>query len=244
MSSSNSNAPNSTPNGSSTTTPKRSSDASNSTSGSPITGYAANGQFSDLKDLSAEIASEAGLKLRSDDAFRWLSTGGFSDDYHGAVGVGGLDVGAVKQLAALFGSKQEDPWEISRYNHYTLNLRGAEETTVSVLQEGRVHKSKTYMRAGRRLPTFGLWNDLIEAIGRSPDLLEISTTLKNKLVLRYGEALGQFHLNHAMQMLEVMLVDGWVQARVNKKRPLGKHLKSTIMTGNFAPNADAVADRV
>jgi len=206
--------------------------------------YAANGQFDDLKDLSAKIAADIGLHLRPDDAFRWLSTGGFSDDYLGAVGIGGLDIGAVKQLATLFGQKQEAPWEISKYNRYTLNIKGASKTDVSVLQEGRIHKSTTYLRGDRRLPTFGLWGDLIDAMAQNPDLQEMSELLKNKLILRYGDELGRFHLNHAMQMLEVMLVDGWVRAKVNKKRPLGKHLKSSIMTGNFAPNTDEVAKRV
>ncbi len=42
--------------------------------------YAANGQFSDLQKHCRDIAKDAGLKLTPEQAFRWLSQGGFTND--------------------------------------------------------------------------------------------------------------------------------------------------------------------
>ena len=47
-----------------------------------IFGYTANGCFSDLKEMTREIAREAGLELDASSAFQWLGTGGFLTELH------------------------------------------------------------------------------------------------------------------------------------------------------------------
>ena len=206
--------------------------------------YAGNGQFTDLQEFSRQIAADSGLKMTPNEAFHWLTTGGFGDDYHGAVGVGGQDVAAVKQLTTLFATRQEVPWEISKHNHFEVDVEEAEQVEVPVLDNGRIVRSVCFVRDGRRLPTFGLWADLHETLRVTNDLYTIYNDLKNKLVERYGENLGKFHADHAMQMLEVMLADGWVKGSTVEGRPLGKHFKSVAMTGNFKPNADELSRKI
>jgi len=206
--------------------------------------YAGNGQFTDLQEYSSKIAADAGLNMNPEDAFRWLSTGGFTDDYLGAVGIGGQDIGAVKQLTAFFGKRDEVAWEISKFNHFELNLEGAEEIFVAALQAGKIYKTKCFLRDGRRLPTFGLWGDLLQTLQITHDLYTIQRHLKEVLSKRYGAESGSFHADHAMQMLEVMIDDGWVRSSLDKSRPVGKHFKSTAISGNFGMNQDDLTKRM
>jgi len=206
--------------------------------------YAGNGQFTDLQEFSSKLASDAGLNMNAEEAFRWLSNGGFADDYLGGVGIGGQDIGAVKQLTAFFGKRDEVAWEISKYNHFELNLDGADEVYDAALQSGRIYRSKCFVRDDRRLPTFGLWGDLLQTLQITSDLFTLHTHLKDVLIKRYGPSVGSFHADHAMQMLEVMVDDGWVRPSLDKARPTGKHFKSSAMGGNFGFNQDQLTKRM
>jgi flavin-dependent dehydrogenase len=203
--------------------------------------YAGNGQFTDLEEHTSKIAKEAGLSMRPKEAFRWLSTGGFSDDVLGFTGIGGLDVGGVKQIAAMFGDKEELPWEVSRFNHFELNLRAAETVAIPVLQNGRILRAKCFVRADRRLPVLGMFDRVVRALEKHADINDIAKFFDADARKRDPKSV-EFQFMLSMQALEVMLNDGWVVGKHNKKKPLMK-VTSKALSGNIMHNTDALTVR-
>lgn len=203
--------------------------------------YAGNGQFTDLEEHTSRIAKEAGLSMRPKEAFRWLSTGGFSDDVLGFTGIGGLDVGGVKQIAAMFGDKDELPWEVSRFNHFELNLRAAETVAIPVLQNGRILRAKCFVRADRRLPVLGMFDRVVRALEQHSDINDIARFFDADARKRDPRSV-EFQFMLSMQALEVMLNDGWVVGKHNKKKPLMR-VTSKAMSGNIMHNTDALTVR-
>ncbi len=106
--------------------------------------YAANGQFSDLHDITSEIAKDAGLKLTPKEAFRWLSQGGFNPGDGSRPGIGGLDFGAVHEIAHRFVDKPDGDWTINKYNTFRLNLLGAKKIKVPFLKGGCIELRDAY----------------------------------------------------------------------------------------------------
>jgi flavin-dependent dehydrogenase len=204
--------------------------------------YAGNGQFTDLEEHTSRIAKEAGLSMRPKDAFRWLSTGGFSDDVLGFTGLGGLDVGGVKQVAAMFGGKDELEWEIARFNRFELNLRAAETVAIPVLQNGRILRAKCFIRAERRLPMVGMFARVVQALEKHRDLHQIADFF-NAEAKRVDAKSVDFQFMLAMQALETMLHDGWVTGTHDRKKPLMR-ITSKTMSGNIMHNQDELTMRL
>lgn len=180
--------------------------------------YSANGMFEEIRENCVEIARDAGLRLSPAEAFRWLSQGGLGDDYPGQVGVGGLDVAAVKQIMERFtGGKAA--WTISGKNTFKLNMNGATESTIGVLENGRIRRAACWERAGRRLAELGIQGEVIRALRQTSDAESIMRALRASL----GRDATPEHLavwiNQAMQVLEVMTNDYWVIASSKKGRP-------------------------
>ncbi len=180
--------------------------------------YAANGQFTDLQNHTAKIAQDAGLKLTPEAAFQWLGTGGFVDEFAGQVGIGGLDISAIKQVTGLFLDGQLG-WQLNRYNSFKLNLVEAEETNLPIFQDGRITSCKCYSRDGNRLPVTGLNELLIQILLRHSDISEILGQLtaffkKNSQGIPLRQMVG-----HAFQPFEVMVAEGWVTGSFDPTRP-------------------------
>lgn len=204
--------------------------------------YAGNGQFTDLEKHSAKIAKDAGLKMRPKEAFRWLSTGGFTDDVQGLVGLGGVDLGGVKSLAARFGGYKELAWEINNANHFTLNLKGATQVATATLKNGEIIKAVEFVRDGKRLPTVGMFNIVIQVLKQHQDLEAIDGSLKRVCAQHYGTD-AAVHQMLCYQCLESMLNDGWVVGVMDKKRPR-MDFRSRAVSGNFVPNSDELTQRL
>ncbi|RQH33448.1 NAD(P)/FAD-dependent oxidoreductase [Okeania hirsuta] len=180
--------------------------------------YAANGQFSDLQKHCRDIAKDAGLKLTPEQAFRWLSQGGFTNDVLGQAGVGGLDLTGTKQIMQRFAQK-DSSWEISGYNIFKLNLEGAKQEDLPVYNNGRIEKIKSYVKDEQRLPLTGFYAALVKILERTSDIQQISALLKKSLTSQYSPQHTQVAFNHALQCLEVMVSEGWVTAKIDKKKP-------------------------
>jgi len=204
--------------------------------------YAGNGQFTDLEAHSAKIAKDAGLNMRPKDAFRWLSTGGFADDLQGAVGIGGVDLGGVKALAARFGNKESLGWEISKFNSFKLQLNGAVETPTPYLQDGQIVPAMSFERGGCQLPSYGMFNVVLNVLARQSELKEIMDEIKSVCTKKYGSQ-APLHEMICYQILESMLSDGWIVGKVNKKRPM-MNFKSSAISGNFTDNEDELTKRI
>lgn len=208
--------------------------------------YAGNGQFTDLQEHSARIAKEAGIDMSPQEAFRWLSTGGFSDEIIGHVGIGGLDLGGAKQVVAIFGEDDsgELEWEISKHNVLRLNLEGAEKIKMPVLKAGRILQADCYVRGTKRLPMVGGFPTVIAALGSTTDAVEAWQMIQRALTPRAKnkQDLG-LQVMLAMQAMESMLVDGWIEGSVDDtKRKLP--FKSVGMSGNFQLNDDELSHRL
>ena len=204
--------------------------------------YAGNGQFTDLEEHSARIAKDAGINMRPKEAFRWLSTGGFADDAQGAVGIGGVDLGGVKALAARFGGKDELGWELSKYNSFKLQLKGAKKIATPYLQGGQIVPAMSFERGGRLLPSYGMFNIVLNVLGRQTELKEIMDDLKSTCKKKYGIH-APLQEMICIQVLESMVADGWVVGKINKKRPM-MNFSSSAISGNFAANEDELTRRI
>lgn len=180
--------------------------------------YAANGQFTDLQDYTAKIAADAGLDLSPEEAFRWLSTGGFANDTPGQALIGSFDLASMKQVLGLFAGESQS-WALNRYNWLALNLDGAKTDQIPLLHEGKIHRQHCFVREGRSLPVAGLYQLNIEILKRYNDISDIIQQLLAYFQHKPLGATPQIALYYALQSLEVMLSEGWLQARFDPNRP-------------------------
>jgi flavin-dependent dehydrogenase len=177
--------------------------------------YAANAQFEDLKEHCKDIAKASGLRLTPDAAWRWLASGGFSNDFIGQAGIGAVTVASLKQILQKFSDKSTE-WILSRYNVFELNLRNAERIMIPTYVDGRIEAVPCLIRGDRRLPLVGVFGVLVELLERHKDAQSLFKALNHAVV---GEGTLGTGLEHAMQCLEVMVSDQWVMARLDKKKP-------------------------
>ncbi len=180
--------------------------------------YSANGIFTDLQGYTSEIARDAGLDLSPKKAFQWLGTGGFAYDNPGQVGIGGLDLAGAKQVAQIF-LDADAPWEASKYNVYRLNVSESELQDMPVYLEGRVLRAKAYVRGAKRLPLVGLFEIVVDLLTKHPDIQGFLLALQLRVgsTMKGPEADVTVHL--ALQVLEVLVNDGWVLGRLDPTKP-------------------------
>ena len=176
--------------------------------------YAANGCFTDLQEHCQKIAKDAGLKLNPAQAWRWLAQGGFSNQTIEAAAFGAFDVGSSKKLIEIFSGK-ESKYSFTKYNEFHLNLANAKEIQQGKLFEGRIEQVDCYMRGDSILPNTGLWKPMIDLLKQKSDLKEIIQFLEDA-VNKNPSVKSIFPY---VQIIEAMLIDGWVVGKLNKSRP-------------------------
>jgi hypothetical protein len=184
--------------------------------------YSANGQFTDLQDLTANIAKEAGLKLTPQDAFRWLSFGGFTSEDWLAPGLGALDLVGVKEVAKMFSGAQKAIWDINKYNVFKLNLLGATKEKVAICHQGRIVPVDSYRRGERVLPGAGLFGTMIQILKQPVDAKQLVEAIRFRSMSR-PDAPGMLSHDHFFQQcmatLETMVAEGWVSGKLDKAKP-------------------------
>ena len=179
--------------------------------------YVGNGRFTDLRENTSKIAKEAGLDLNPDDAFRWLSTGGFSNDTYQFAQIGTWDVTAMKLLIQWF-SGQEAVWQISQNNVFEVNLDGADREFVPIMQNGRIEKVRAWVRDGKVLPNYGDFVPVLRAIrldGRAEAFVPQLQKFFQERGIDYRE-----HMPRMLQTLEALVTEGWVKASLDPDQPL------------------------
>lgn len=182
--------------------------------------YAANGRFTDLQEYCTKIAKEAGLKLSPQQAWRWLAQGGFSNQNIEQAGFGTFDIGSSKQIINQF-SGRKSSFQITKLNDFKLNLNNAEEVYLGDFKDGRITPVKCYKRGESLLPMSGAWKTMVEILKTESDLETIYGMLSKRIsdvAISGARGIGIFIY---LQALEVMVNEGWVIGRHNKKRPLG-----------------------
>jgi len=178
--------------------------------------YAGNGQFSDLEEHTRKIARKAGLRLSAKSAFQWLANGGFLDDIPGRAGIGGLDIGATKEVAKLFtGDEAAADWKISQFNVFNLNLKRATKESFPYFSEGKIIKAYGYRRGIKWLPLITHNAILVDLLKKHSDVHALIDALRAHYSARPGRSKSRIAVNvqQAMATLEVLLVDGWVEGK-------------------------------
>jgi hypothetical protein len=156
--------------------------------------------------------------MKADDAFRWISFGGLSDDVPGQAGIGGLDISGVKQVMARFTGTKAN-WLVDGKNTFKLNLAGAKETTVGYLENGRIYRIPCWERNDTKLIALGIQAHLIDVLKKGvSDIGEIlhrmgmsgspTTTVSDR---------GRISVIGA---LEAMAADYWVTCSLKRGRPV------------------------
>lgn len=180
--------------------------------------YAANSCFTDLKEHCQKIASDSGMKLNPSQAWRWLAQGGFANQNLQTAGMGSFDVMSTKTLLERFsGSKSK--FTITQFNEFHLNLRHATEQDIAMPANGRIQRIPCYVRGEAMLPMTGDWRTMTEILRTESDI----ETIYKKLLhggARIDAGGRNIVVTRYLQILEVMLTDGWVMGKVNKRRPM------------------------
>ncbi len=180
--------------------------------------YTANGQFRDLQEYTTEIAKDAGLELEPERAFMWLGTGGFTHDNPALASLGVFSLGAVKAFTEMFlGGKGE--WEINKYNTFSINLRGAEQDTIPVYEDGKVRAVKCYRRDAKALPAHGLYKLLIDVLLHTDRAQYILVNLRKYFEDKRSYSNPEEGVAHALEVLESMVRQGWVIGKSQGKHP-------------------------
>jgi flavin-dependent dehydrogenase len=180
--------------------------------------YAANGQFKNLREHCKEIAEEAGLELTPDAAWRWISQGGFTNEAIGQPAIAGFDLDSARQVAQML-TREEFTWQASDYNVFHLDLEGAVEEFVPVYFEGRIHKTNCYFRGNYRLPFTGMYGLLLQVLRYASDIETIFKDLIDLIKSRFPAAHARVAFRQAIQVLEIMVSEGWVKASLDETKP-------------------------
>lgn len=189
--------------------------------------YAANGRFTDLQEYCKDIAKEAGLNLNPSQAWRWLAQGGFTNQSIERAGFGTFDVGSSKRIIEQF-SGRDSKYQITKLNEFKLNLKNVKEIYKGQLVEGRIQRVPCYKRGESVLPMIGTWRVMVDILKQESDLETIYKYLADKLSGTNEGAQG-IAIFVYLQTLEVMVNQGWVIGKHNKKRPLGTFMGGRLI---------------
>lgn len=189
--------------------------------------YSGNGLFKNILDNCSKIAQAAGLTLSPDAAFRWLSHGGI-DDHLGQFAIGGLGLSGLKAVQHRFAHETDEAVTcmIDGATHFKLKLEGATKAIMAAPQMGRVLKIDVLERGGMRLPLVGHYQTLREVLSRESSTERVVAALKQALAAKYPAErhLGPV-LSQAMQALEAMTTQGWVEC---ERRPGGTAIRMSV----------------
>ena len=176
--------------------------------------YSSNGRFTDLKEHCTEIAASAGLTLGADEAFRWLSTGGFTDEVPGIARASSWRVRALKLIVQHF-SGDRATFEATRFNRLFLNLEGATRDKFAVHQGGRTIPIDAYRRGNHVLPLAACFMVLHHALGKHSNIhevMDLSLAIMRDMRFFPTEAESQAQI---LDALETMVTEGWVRGEID-----------------------------
>lgn len=180
--------------------------------------YANNGQLTDLREQCREIAHDSGLQLTADDAWRWLAQGGFANDVLGQAMVGGYDLASVKQVTQRF-LGQPSKWTVSSVNRVRMALDGATMETVPYYRQGKVVPIRSFERGGKRLLMVGPIGLIAKLVPQHPRTPQLLAAVRREMTERVGAGAAEQAVQDALQGLELLLTEGWVEGSVEPGHP-------------------------
>ena len=180
--------------------------------------YSVNAKFTDLKEYCSEIATDSGLSLNADDAFRWLSTGGFADEVPGLAFAGTFEIKAIKGLLGRFGG-EEAGWAVRSKNVFKLNSEGAHQEFQALYHNGRVHQTPSLRRGANTLPIVGTYKYVYNALKRENEIQMLAERFMYESE-RDGRPASQDVATKCLETLEALVSEGWVKASYDPSLPL------------------------
>ena len=180
--------------------------------------YSANDRFTDLKSHCSKIASEAGLELSPQQAWRWLAQGGFVNTGRAGPAAGSFDLACAKGLIEWFHG-EECGYAFDTHNVFRLNLDGADETSFPEFKEGRILRQKCLNRDGRVLPISGSYQTLIQTLKQKNDIASILGVWREMAERRLTPEERGPMITLLLTTLDAMVAEGWVTAASDPSRP-------------------------
>ncbi|MCB9845366.1 MAG: tryptophan 7-halogenase [Phycisphaeraceae bacterium] len=180
--------------------------------------YASNGCFTELKEYCGNIAKDAGLKLDPRQAWEWLALGGFTSQYVGLAQAAHWDLFGAKKMVDMFLGFREFRFQV--YNQFRLDLKDAKKDRIGALREGRVLPVECFRRGRHLLPNSGHFGLLIHVLKQTRDGVKLVDALRKEIAKRHQPEHCNQVLNRHLEALEAMIQEGWVDARLDKSRPM------------------------
>ena len=174
--------------------------------------YTQNGQFSDLKDYAREISSDSGLNLSSDEAWRWLGTGGFIDNSTSSTDIAGFALYVTKNITASFCDENVD-YKIFGKTHFRLDLEGATKEWAANYYGGRIHRHECYVRNGKSLPLLGVCGFLTHGLAQertAEQIIGAADLFRTQHDMSQEDRIRLPRL--VVETMEALVLDGWVIA--------------------------------
>ncbi|AIE87559.1 NAD(P)/FAD-dependent oxidoreductase [Fimbriimonas ginsengisoli] len=183
--------------------------------------YTANSQLKELKEFTTQLAEASGLELTAEKAWDWIARGGFIDEDL-AVGIGGFGLASLKESRHYLADLQFDS-PLEKNNVFQLDLEGAGTKDRASYLEGRVGKTKCYVRGNRVLPIRGAFELLVQVLQHETRLQNILQAIMAVAQQRSSDrAFIQNVLPQVAPALEGMVNDGWVRASYDPREPLAQ----------------------
>lgn len=182
--------------------------------------YAANGCFTDLQDHCAKIAAEGGVSLSPEQAWAWLSQGGFVLEEVVKPAVGNFDVLSASSIIYSF-LGQPTTRQIERYNVLKLDLNGAKQDQIGDLENGRITPVPCYKRDNYTLPDFGYYGTVIQILKQTDDILAVVNTI-NHHSQKLPPAQRDTIMQHYVSVIETMISEGWIKGSRDPNKPVFK----------------------
>jgi flavin-dependent dehydrogenase len=180
--------------------------------------YSANEQFTDLKQYCTEIAQTSGLSLDPDDAFRWLGTGGFTDEFPGSTFGGTFEVTAVKRFVSRF-SGQKAEWIVRSNNIFEFDCEGAIEESQAIYEGGAIVPVLTLRKGAYNLPIVGIYKYLFAALQLETEIVPLLERFAFE-AQRDGFQNSRQAIIKGIEALEALVAEGWVKASFRAGVPL------------------------
>lgn len=182
--------------------------------------YSANSCFTDLREHCQKIAQEAGLKLAPQQAWQWLSQGGFTIEDPALAAFGSFDIFSAKRILRQFDTEDRSCAPAADgANVFKLNLMNAKKSFIGRLEGGRIERVECYERVGKRLPMAGYFSLLVELLKKTNDAHSLVQEIHGRFMFASPEE-RNVGVQRCMQALDIMIQDGWVLKSVKKGRPV------------------------
>lgn len=110
--------------------------------------------------------------------------------------------------------------ELRRYNIIKPNLVGVKHDWIAEFRGGEVHRVPCYVRDGRSLPVSGVYEHLLTALKHHTVIADVLTELEQQIRETEPPDQQQAAIDRCIDGLEVMLLDGWLIGRLDRRRPL------------------------